>query len=147
MGNCCKLVRRRKSKNPSDHPDWNGNHHASSASSPAYSTKKKKKASNGSINEHRMIKEFSNVMVSNDGSPSQSHRPKSINDSKHPLIDSGNTIHVLGTGATPVKSAGSYDNKLDDNIPHIADFYPDDGQNVPADNPRISTLFLPKASK
>lgn len=43
----------------------------------------------------------------------------------------------------------SYENKSEDgnlSIPHIADFYPEDNSTVPADNPRMSTLFLPKAS-
>jgi hypothetical protein len=148
MGNCCRLVRRRKDKNPSEHADWNGlNHHPSLNSSPVYPAKKKKKSSSGSIGDHRtshtLAKEFSRVMA--DGSPG--HAPKSINGSKHPLIDSGNTINALGTGTTPLRSATSYENKLEDNIPHIADFDPDDDQNVPADNPRVSTLFLPKASE
>lgn len=45
--------------------------------------------------------------------------------------------------------ANIYENKSDDgnlSIPHIADFYPEDDSTVPADNPRMSTLFLPKAT-
>ena len=31
-------------------------------------------------------------------------------------------------------------------VPHIADFYPEDADGVPADNPITGTLFLPKAN-
>jgi hypothetical protein len=155
----------RKSKDASDHPDWNGHAHhhvVGSGASPVFAAKKRKKSSNGSItaadraNHSIHAREFSNI---NGGAASpltaanNHHRPKSISDSKHPLIDSGNNINMMGmnggvvTGNTPIRSAGSYDNKLDENIPHIADFYPEENSTVPADNPRISTLFLPKASK
>lgn len=43
----------------------------------------------------------------------------------------------------------SLENKSEDgnsSIPHIADFYPEENSTVPADNPRMSTLFLPKAA-
>jgi len=43
----------------------------------------------------------------------------------------------------------SLENKSEDchlSIPHIADFYPEENSTVPADNPRMSTLFLPKAT-
>ncbi|CAF0960855.1 unnamed protein product [Brachionus calyciflorus] len=49
-----------------------------------------------------------------------------------------------------VQTNQAYENKLDEtnlSIPHIADFYPEeDNSTVPADNPRTSTLFLPKAN-
>jgi hypothetical protein len=80
------------------------------------------------------------------------NKKTSLNDSKHLLIDSGHTLYNTNcnVATTPGRSTThSYENnKLEEsNVPHIADFYPDDNSTVPADNPRISTLFLPKASK
>lgn len=53
-----------------------------------------------------------------------------------------------GSTATNIQGI-SYENKSEDgnlSIPHIADFYPEENSTVPADNPRMSTLFLPKAN-
>jgi hypothetical protein len=156
MGNCCKLVRGgRRSKDSAEHPDWNGHAHVISTNggshaSPVYSAKKRKKSSNGSV-PTAAGRDFSVAASGGGGSPltvnGGHYRPKSISDSKHPLVDSGNNVDVWGNGGTPIRSADSYENKLEENIPHIADFYPEDNSTVPADNPRISTLFLPKASK
>ena len=72
-----------------------------------------------------------------------------------PNLSTGNAPHSnSNTGLFPGGLVGGVvvhsENKSDDgnpSIPHIADFYPEDNSTVPADNPRTSTLFLPKASK
>lgn len=64
------------------------------------------------------------------------------------IVNSAHTVSINARSEVYEPSA-SYENKSEDgnlSIPHIADFYPEDNNTVPADNPRTSTLFLPKAS-
>ena len=182
MGNCCKPVSISKKKyRPEALESVNGG----LSISPAF--KKKKKSSLLSTATHHSNSQHhpnsydynSEISFNNQATiTSSSHRPKSLNDSKHPLIDSGNTLNMLGTSNTPLRTAVSYENKLDENnVPHIIELYPEgpssfsnfhislfrfknknrhqnltsfsstDNSTVPADNARVSTLFLPKASK
>lgn len=67
-----------------------------------------------------------------------------------PSYNYSHSNHVSASLTGPNTAAVSAETKSDDanlSIPHIADFYPEEVTSaVPADNPRISTLFLPKAN-
>lgn len=61
-----------------------------------------------------------------------------------------NAVRKKAPNGSQYGLGSSHENKSDDgnlSIPHITDLLPEpDDSNVPADNPRMSTLFLPKAN-
>lgn len=74
-----------------------------------------------------------------------------INNNHHQannlIANSGHTASINASSHGYEQSA-SYENKSEDgnlSVPHIDDFYPEDNNNVPSDNPKTSTLFLSKA--
>lgn len=79
------------------------------------------------------------------------HSDLSLNKKKsYPNVENGGSVYPAQSKHS-VQTNQAYEHKLDEtnlSVPHIADFYPEEeNSTLPADNPRTSTLFLPKASK
>lgn len=134
MGNCCRLLSKSSgSKKYQDGEDESENNYDVSSSpgrvSKKSSSRKKssvtssKKGSNGNVHATARI----NL---SDTSLNAHHRIKtSISGSKNRLIESGNTLNTVGLTNAVGPAGGvlratlSYENRLDENIPHIADFF------------------------
>lgn len=124
MGNCCSFFKRSRRYRNDEKVDQLGYKKSSSSSA-------------------------KNSIVFKDISSANNHQPSAYIDS-----NAGSKTHYnyksQGPSATHTHTPGlSFENKSEDgnlSIPHIADFYPEENSTVPADNPRMSTLFLPKAN-
>lgn len=126
MGNCCKFIKRSTRYHNEEKIDQIGYRQTDHANTNPI-------ACNSDISLNKSNKSFSNHNYPNNN--------VYIGHPVHSLIPSGNHKY---------EQSASYENKSEDgnvSIPHIADFYPEDNNTVPADNPRTSTLFLPKACK
>lgn len=72
----------------------------------------------------------------------------SAGNNKTHKLQNGNVATNNRPNASGSMTGVLFENKSEEgnlSIPHIADFYPEENSTVPADNPRMSTLFLPKA--
>lgn len=133
MGNCCKFIKRSTRYRNDEKIDQSG------GSGSGYRQKYSNQANTNPI-------AYTSDISLNKSNKYKFNSHNHINSSV--IVNSAHTVSINARSDIYEPSA-SYENKSEDgnlSIPHIADFYPEDNNTVPADNPRTSTLFLPKAS-
>lgn len=122
MGNCCNFLKRSSRYENDEKVDQIGYRKSSSTSKPPV-----------------IFNDIGSSQKNANGGNLTNSNNNNFNNSGAPTNGSNN----LGQGISPENR--SEDGNL--SIPHIADFYPEvENSTVPADNPRMSTLFLPKAT-
>lgn len=131
-GNCCKFIKRSRYNNEKQYVDTVGSKRGSNINN----------FTNLNSNPLSFNNEPASLQKKNSSKSINSKNSNNQGSGSHQAARNGSNANGLNMGV-------SFENKSEDgnvSIPHIADFYPEDGSAVPADNPRTSTLFLPKAS-
>lgn len=116
MGTCCSFLKRSEYRDDAKF-DQNGYRNASISSTQ---------------------KNFKDISIKENNSKNNANEKNSSDSNNYRFINNDGN-----------QQNGFFENNKSDDgnlsLPHIADFYPEENSNVPADNPRTGTLFLPKA--